>query len=285
MSLTQPRKPNLFQSMACGGAAAAFAVNFTHPIELVKTRMQASGGSIGGTISGVMKNGPLSFWKGLPFAYGRELSYTSVKLGAYTPVRNAIGAGSADSPIYLKFFAGALTGGVGSVVGNPFDVCKTLAQTNTDKSASLSGMVTNLYKDQGVKGFYRGVQVNILRACVLNATKMGVYDVTKGYVTEYTGWNRKDVSTSFASAFVAGFFMTVTVAPSDMIRTKLMNQPSDAKPLYDGFVDCAKKTIAEGGVTSLWRGFVPIWARFAPQATLQLLTIEVIYNKMGFGGI
>ena len=82
MSLTQPRKPNLFQSMACGGAAAAFAVNFTHPIELVKTRMQASGGSIGGTISGVMKNGPLSFWKGLPFAYGRELSYTSVKLGA-----------------------------------------------------------------------------------------------------------------------------------------------------------------------------------------------------------
>lgn len=82
--MSQPRKPNLFESMACGGAAAAFAVNFTHPIELVKTRMQASGGSIGSTISGVMKNGGgiTSFWKGLPFAYGRELSYTSVKLGA-----------------------------------------------------------------------------------------------------------------------------------------------------------------------------------------------------------
>jgi len=81
--MSQPRKPNLFESMACGGLAAAFAVNFTHPIELVKTRMQASGGSIGGTISGVMKEGGvLSFYKGLPFAYGRELSYTSVKLGA-----------------------------------------------------------------------------------------------------------------------------------------------------------------------------------------------------------
>ena len=81
--MSQPRKPNLFESMACGGLAAAFAVNFTHPIELVKTRMQASGGTIGGTIAGVMKNeGVLSFYKGLPFAYGRELSYTSVKLGA-----------------------------------------------------------------------------------------------------------------------------------------------------------------------------------------------------------
>ena len=79
----EPRKPTLIESMACGGLAAAFAVNFTHPIELVKTRMQASGGSVGGTVSAVMKNeGLLSFWKGLPFAYGRELSYTSVKLGA-----------------------------------------------------------------------------------------------------------------------------------------------------------------------------------------------------------
>ena len=81
--MSAPRKPNLFESMACGGTAAAFAVNFTHPIELVKTRMQASGGSVGSTVSAVMKNeGVLSFWKGLPFAYGRELSYTSVKLGA-----------------------------------------------------------------------------------------------------------------------------------------------------------------------------------------------------------
>ena len=83
MGGSEPRKPTLIESMACGGLAAAFAVNFTHPIELVKTRMQASGGSVGGTVSAVMKNeGLLSFWKGLPFAYGRELSYTSVKLGA-----------------------------------------------------------------------------------------------------------------------------------------------------------------------------------------------------------
>lgn len=282
--MSTPRRPNLFESMACGGSAAAFAVNFTHPIELVKTRMQASGGSIGGIVSGILKDGGvLSFWKGLPFAYGRELSYTSVKLGAYTPVRNAIGAGSPDSPFYLKFLAGALTGGVGSAIGNPFDVCKTLAQTSTG-GASLGTLVGNLYRDQGIKGFYRGLEVNIIRACILNATKMGVYDLTKGIVTEKTGWSRKDAKTSFASAFVAGFFMTVTVAPADMLRTKLMNQPTDAK-LYDGFVDCAKKTIQEGGVTSLWRGFIPIWARFAPQATLQLMTIEVIYKQMGFAGI
>ena len=42
----------------------------------------------------------------------------------------------------------------------------------------------NMYKEQGIAGFYRGVEANVMRACVLNATKMGVYDISKGYVTE-----------------------------------------------------------------------------------------------------
>lgn len=267
--------------MVLGGTAASFAVNFTHPIETVKTRMQVSGAGLGATISGISANeGVAAFWKGIAFAYGRELSYTSIKLGAYAPVRDALGAGK-DAPFYLKFVAGAITGGVGSFVGNPFDVMKTLAQTNKDKSMPLMNLVGQMYKDQGLAGFYRGVEVNIARACVLNATKMGCYDLTKGYVVDMTGWTRKDIRTSFTSAFVAGFFMTCTVAPWDMLRTKLMNQPTDKK-IYTGFTDCLVKTVKSDGVLSLWRGFIPIWARFAPQATLQLLTIEFLYGLCGF---
>lgn len=217
------------------------------------------------------------------FAFGRELSYTSIKLGAYAPVRDALGAGK-DSPFYMKFLAGAITGGVGSFVGNPFDVLKTLSQANKGQSAPLSTLVGDLYQNQGIGGFYRGVQVNIARACILNATKMGVYDLTKGYVTEYTGWSRKDPRTAFSSAFVAGFFMTCTVSPADNLRTRLMNQPMDQK-LYNGFVDCFVKTVKTDGVLSLWRGFIPIWARFAPQATLQLLTIEQLYGYFGLKSI
>lgn len=283
--VNKPLKPGLLQSMALGGGAAMFAVNFTHPIELVKTRMQVSGGSLSATFNGVLAKGIGAFWNGIVFAWGREISYTSIKLGAYAPVRDALGASQPDAPIYLKFLAGALTGGTGSVVGNPFDVLKTLAQTNKSETAvPLQEMVMKMYADQGVAGFYRGVEVNIMRACVLNATKMGFYDVSKGYISETTGWSRKDIRTSFCSSFVAGFFMTCTVAPFDMLRTKLMNQPTDKK-IYSSLADCAVKTVQQDGVLSLWRGFVPIWARFAPQATLQLLTLEALYNQFGFKSI
>ena len=79
--------------------------------------MQVTGQGIGPTVSALVKSeGIPAFWKGLLFAYGRELSYTSVKLGAYAPVRDALGAGK-DAPFYMKFLAGAITGGAGSMLG------------------------------------------------------------------------------------------------------------------------------------------------------------------------
>ena len=78
--------------------------------------------------------------------------------------------------------------------------------------------------------------------------------------------------------------MTLTVSPFDRIRTTLMNQPTDKK-IYNGFVDCFVKTVKQDGISSLWRGFIPIWARFAPTATIQLLTIEVLYTAAGLQSI
>jgi hypothetical protein len=44
--------------------------------------MQVSGLGISPTVSSLYANeGVAAFWKGLPFAWGREIFYTSIKLG------------------------------------------------------------------------------------------------------------------------------------------------------------------------------------------------------------
>ena len=60
---------------------------------------------------------------------------------------------------------------MGVLVGNPFDVMKTLSMTNTKANLSLIGSMNNMYVEQGVSGFYRGISANIGRACILNGTK------------------------------------------------------------------------------------------------------------------
>ena len=102
LTATNLRSPTLVESIGLGGASCIFTVNFTHPIELVKTRMQVSGHALGSTVTTTFaKEGIGAFWKGIAWAWGREGSYASIKLGAYAPVRDAIGAGEKNGTLGL----------------------------------------------------------------------------------------------------------------------------------------------------------------------------------------
>lgn len=280
---------DIFKNVGAAGTSAVITVTGIHPIDVVKTRLQVSGEGggrnykalgIGGSVKVIAaEEGISSFWKGIGAAWLREASYTSLRLGLYDPIKKVMGV-TPDSHFLLKFTAGSLAGGLGSVVGNPFDVLKTRMMAAEGKEPPAIGKAASeLYAAQGISGFYRGIEANIMRAMVLNGTKMACYDQIKGMITS-SGIVPKGLPTQFCAAFSAGFFMATTVAPFDMVRTKLMNQPADAK-VYSGFVDCIVKIVAKGGPGALYAGFIPIWARFAPTTCLQLVIFEQLKPIFG----
>jgi len=283
-----------FKNIGCAGGAAVITVSFIHPIDVVKTRLQISGeaGRVGKTYTGVgdviktvsAEEGMSAFYKGIGAAWLREASYTSLRLGLYEPMKGVTGADKKDAGFLSKFLAGALAGGIGSIAGNPFDVLKTRMMASEGAEAlGLGHFASDIMKNQGFGGFYKGIEANVARAMILNATKMACYDTCKGLVKNNLGI-KDGLLCQFMSAFSAGFFMTCTVSPFDIIRTRLMNQPSDAK-LYSGFVDCAMKIMANEGPLGFYKGFIPIWSRFAPTTCIQLIIYEQLRTVMGMGGM
>lgn len=238
---------------------------------------------MGGTAGKIVSSeGVTALWNGVNAAWLREASYTSLRLGLYEPCKVAFGCTTPESTTFIKkFAAGSAAGALGSLAGNPFDVLKTKMMTAEGSGTpSISKTAVDLFKNQGIAGFYRGIDSNIMRAMVLNGTKMACYDQAKGFVVQVTGFERKSLITTFFSAVTAGFFMTCTVAPFDMVRTRLMNQPADAK-IYSNAFDCAMKIASNEGPLTFWRGFFPIWSRFAPTTTLQLVIFETLRSIMG----
>merc|ERR1719343_1630988 len=154
--------------------------------------------------------GVTALWKGVNAAWLRESSYTSLRLGLYEPCKIAFGCTTPETTTFVKkFLAGSAAGALGSLAGNPFDVLKTKLMASEQREAlSLAGTAKDLFKNQGIAGFYRGIDSNIARAMVLNGTKMACYDQTKGIVVEMTGLSKTALPTQFLSAVAAGFFMT-----------------------------------------------------------------------------
>ena len=282
---------DLLKSVAAAGSSAVITVTGIHPIDVVKTRLQVSGEGtrnykalgIGGTVKIIFKEeGPAAFWKGIGAAWLREASYTSLRLGLYGPIKKAMGVKN-DSNFFMKFSAGSAAGAIGSLVGNPFDVVKTRMMAYEGKvSPTFFSTFKVIYKIENFTGFYKGLQANVMRACVLNGTKMACYDQIKHSIVK-SGMIPQGIPTQFCAAFGAGFFMATTVAPFDMIRTKLMNQPMHKK-IYSGFIDCFIKLVRERGFGGLYAGFVPIWARFAPTTCLQLVIFEQVKPFFGVEG-
>jgi len=264
-----------------------FALVVESELSNEQTRIQISTeyGNLGmsGTVKRVVgEEGFGALWKGVNAAWLREASYTSLRLGLYEPIKIAFGAHDPASATFMKkFLAGSAAGALGSLAGNPFDVLKTQMMASSGREVpSITKTAKELFKNQGIAGFYRGIDSNIARAMVLNGTKMGVYDQSKGYVVALTGLPKTSLATQFLSAVTAGFFMTCTVSPFDMIRTRLMNQPADAR-IYNNAVDCMLKIAKNEGPLTFWRGFMPIWSRFAPTTTLQLVIFEQLRGIMG----
>lgn len=275
---------NLLNNIGSAGTSAMITVCITHPIDVTKTYLQVyNDKNINNKktiieIFKIIKNneGKKAFWKGIGAGILRESTYTSLRLGLYEPIKYIFGI-KQDSSIFYKFMAGSLAGSIGSMAGNPFDIIKTKIITNTslnNQNITIRKISSDIYKNLGIRGFYRGLDANIIRACVLNGTKMACYDQIK-YKIKLSGTIKNEFAVQFCAAFGAGFFMAITVTPFDMIRTKLMNQPTN-KQLYSGFISCTISTIKTNGIKGLYFGFIPIWMRFAPSVTLQLLFYENI---------
>jgi hypothetical protein len=279
---------DIIKSVSAAGISAVITVTGIHPIDVIKTRLQISGNgardykSLGifGSIKTITKEeGIQAFWKGVSAAWLREASYTSLRLGLYSPIKQQMGVDD-KSHFFMKFSAGSVAGAIGSLVGNPFDVIKTRMITfEGNKSLSFSSTIKDIYTSEKGSGFYKGLQANLMRSCVLNGTKMACYDEIKKFIVK-SNVVPSGIPTQFCAAFGAGFFMASAVAPFDMIRTKLMNQSTHTK-MYNGFIDCLVKLTKERGILGLYAGFIPIWSRFAPTTCLQLVIFEQIKPILG----
>jgi len=285
---------DILKSVFGASTAAVITVTFIHPIDVVKTRLQISGLSEGrnykalgvfGTVKVIAKEeGVKSFWKGIQAAYMREASYSGLRIGLYGPIKHFLGVKS-NSSFFLKFLSGSLAGAIGSLVGNPFDVMKTRMMASEKKVEPVGKIFKKIVDEFGIKGLYKGLQANVMRACVLNGTKMGTYDQMKHLLYSKKIIKQKGILLETVSAFSSGFFMTCTVAPFDKIRSLLMNQKAGKGIQYNGFIDCLAKTVKAQGPLGLWAGFVPIWARFAPTTTLQLVIFSFMKKWFGISEI
>ncbi|TPX30455.1 hypothetical protein SmJEL517_g05981 [Synchytrium microbalum] len=239
----------------------------------------------------------------------RELIYSGLRFSLYKPIRTTVGSQlhipNPEGSLLCKSIAGICSGVIGSMVANPTDVLKIKSQSEAGsvvngvyttghakgrvpKYFTMAQAIRTILRDEGIRGFYRGVQATALRAIMVSGGQLVPYDHTK-YLLKKHGVMKEGLPLHVAGSIVAGLTATTMAAPPDIIKTRLLSQSqhgsaSSQLPRFKGISDCLVHIVRKEGVSTLFRGWLPSYLRLAPHYLLSLPLYEQLRLLMGLDG-
>lgn len=83
---------------------------------------------------------------------------------------------------------------------------------------------------------------------------------------------------SFLLGSIAGAFGAFVVYPIDLVKTRMQNQRSAAKLVYNGYVDCFKTIVKMEGGKGLYSGLFPQLIGVAPEKAIKLTVNDIVRN-------
>lgn len=302
---TSPRQRPLLLEIALAGMATSGACVFSNPMEVVKTRMQMQGELEARSASApkpyrnalhcfyrvAKEEGLRGIQAGLSVGIVYQIAMNGTRLGLFKPVCSVYGVGAAGDSEAMRFFktlgAGATTGAIGGFVGSPIFLVKARLQNQGNKAAKFSygyngpiDAVKQIFKQEGLKGFFRGVEGAVPRVVVGSASQLSSYATCKRAVVATGLFKEEDVSTHFASSLVAGLIVTTAMNPFDVVSTRLYSQEVGKKSIYRsgimGPVDCFGKILKTEGFFGLYKGWTAHYLRLGPHTVLTFMLWEQI---------
>ncbi|KAG0723742.1 Mitochondrial uncoupling protein 4 [Chionoecetes opilio] len=317
--------------------AATTAELATYPLDLAKTRLQIQGEKglnganappyrgLARTGMGILQEeGLMKLWQGVTPAVYRHMIYSGTRMVLYEKMRDHLFTCRPDGtrPVWQAIVGGILAGGVAQFLASPADLIKVQMQMEgrrifegkPPRIQSASEAFVKIYHAGGLRGLWKGCMPNVYRSAFVNLGDLTTYDSVKRY---FIGtWKLSDTywTHGLASA-CSGFIGAALGTPLDVVKTRIMNQPTDVRAsgisglvsavlgcpadcikarimnqpvdnmsrglLYKNSVDCLMQTVRNEGFWALYKGFIPCWLRMGPWSLTFWITYEQIRNACG----
>ncbi|KAB8217385.1 mitochondrial carrier domain-containing protein [Aspergillus novoparasiticus] len=267
-----------------GGSASCFAAAVTHPLDLVKVRLQTRGPgaptTMLGTFGHVIKtDGVLGLYRGLSAALLRQITYSTTRFGIYEELKSRFTSPDAPASTLTLVGMACTSGFLGGIAGNPADVMNVRMQSDAalpveqrrNYRHAFHGLV-QMTRHEGPASLFRGVWPNSTRAVLMTASQLASYDTFKRLCIDRFGMS-DNLGTHFTASFLAGFVATTVCSPVDVIKTRVMSA-SPAESRGHSIVGLLRDITHKEGFAWAFRGWVPSFIRLGPHTIATFIFLE-----------
>ncbi|GAP90145.2 putative calcium dependent mitochondrial carrier protein [Rosellinia necatrix] len=199
------------------------------------------------------------------------------------------------------FVAGAVAGGISRTATAPLDRLKVYLLVNTKSEANpalaaaktgrpvlalkntgrpLIAAVNDLYKSGGLRGFFAGNGLNVVKIMPETAIRFGAYEAAKNALAGLEGHNdphKINPYSKFVAGGVAGMVAQFCVYPLDTLKFRLQSEYVSGGARGNALLfQTARTMLAEGGVRAAYRGVTMGLIGMFPYSAIDMGTFEVL---------
>lgn len=302
---------SILVNFIAGGIGGTAGVFVTCPLDVVQTRLQSSIVSLnikklavaGGAESSVLNLQSTRFGLNV-ISYLRHIAQTegvsalykgivpnligiapsrAMYFSIYTKTKGYLSTTNLSNSSWTHMLSALAASWSTSTVTNPIWFLKTRLQldmTATGKRPPISEVVRDIFRNEGIRGFYRG-----LSASYMGATETMIYFVLyeklKLFLIDMNGKDDKLSATDYiCAAFLAKTIATISVYPHEVARTRLRQESSKLgnQKKYHGFFQTLLTVYKEERIAGLYGGMGAHLMRQVPNTVIMFLTYETIVN-------
>lgn len=212
--------------------------------------------------------------------------------GRFPPiVRHPTGARQRTQGRLFDFVFAGLAPSISIMIFSPLDVVKSRIQSSgaETKSKSQSAMrtISNIIRQEGVSGVYRGLGISIMREASLNVLRLGLYDplmsvAHEGYrdMASASETGLPPLYKRIAVGSLCGVIGSMASNPMELVKCRLQcageSATSSHMYQYKGVGDAMRSIVRTEGFGGLWNGAKVFAIRNAVGSAANLSTFSAL---------
>lgn len=266
---------SVLRSALAGGLSSALSTSLMHPMDTMKTRVQASTLSFPELISRLPQIGVRGLYRGsIPAILGQFTSH-GLRTGIFEASKLLLVSIAPALPdIQVQSLASFCSTLLGTATRIPCEVLKQRLQAGIFDNVGEAIVFT--WKHDGLKGFFRGTGATLCREVPFYVAGMGLYAESKKLAQHLLGRELEPLETIAVGALSGGIAAVVTT-PFDVLKTRTMTAPHGHRV---SMAMIAMSILRHEGPLGLFKGAVPRFFWIAPLGAMNFAGYELAKKAM-----
>ncbi|CAI9090985.1 OLC1v1025894C1 [Oldenlandia corymbosa var. corymbosa] len=269
---------SVLKSALAGGLSCALSTSLMHPVDTIKTRVQASTLTFPQILSKLPELGARGLYRGSIPAILGQFSSHGLRTGIFEASKLVLINVAPTLPdLQVQSVASFCSTFLGTAVRIPCEVLKQRLQAGLYENVGEA--IVGTWNKDGLQGFFRGTGATLFREVPFYVAGMGLYAESKKFAQKLLCRELEPWETIAVGALSGGLTAVLTT-PFDVIKTRMMT--AQGRNLSLKLV--ALSIVRHEGALGLFKGAVPRFFWIAPLGAMNFAGYELAKKAMDGNG-